>query len=365
MAQLTKEKWFVNDDELDDEQYNIKRMSLKNSYVVKGCAGSGKTILALWRAIEAMNKGESCKIIVYTIALKRFIVAALSNQPFIEFDTELIQTYGGWDHYLNPGVSHFIIDEAQDFTTHEINILKNKAGISIAFFGDSAQKLYPEKTIRIGQEEHRLKTLSVEDIAAHLNLPIRTLKYNHRLPKTIARFAQGLSSSPERLEGLCKKDGLRKPQIVYCADRAAEIDYIVNYIETQGLTDVGILLPHNNLVESVFWEFLDRDVPVEAKYRYDTADGNTNHDDLNFSTDSPKIMTYHSAKGLQFQTVFLPFCSRETYLNKTPLYVACTRSSDDLKITYSGELNQYLNDLSKDHYDFLLWDNKRVTTVSS
>ena len=60
-------------------------------------------------------------------------------------------------------------------------------------------------------------------------------------------------------------------------------------------------------------------------------------------------MTYHSAKGLDFDNVFLPFCNAGLYLAnnegiaKTLFMVGMTRSRNNLYITYHGYSSDYLN----------------------
>lgn len=61
------------------------------------------------------------------------------------------------------------------------------------------------------------------------------------------------------------------------------------------------------------------------------------------------IMTYHSAKGLDFDEVFVPFVNSNLFINsnkelsKTLFMVAMTRARNDLYLTYSGYPNEYLD----------------------
>ncbi|MCW3084248.1 MAG: hypothetical protein JWP12_1614 [Bacteroidetes bacterium] len=358
-----RESWFISESELDDNQYNIKRMSLNNSYVVKGCAGSGKTILAIWRAIEVLATGEDCRIIVYTKALKKFMKDVLTDNPYAKDSWKKVMTYDQWKYAGMPTVTHLIVDEVQDFTLEEIESFQKNATISMALFGDTAQKLYPIKTVRdyTTKTEKKEKTLSVEEIAATLNLPIRNLKINHRLPKKIARFAQHLNSTSDPLESQCKKEGARIPTIAVCKSDTAEIEFIINQITSKGLRDVGILLPDNEAAERLFNELLARDITCEVKYRKKKSDSDDEEDiaanpdvmTLDFMTDNPKILTYHSAKGLQFENVFLPFCSKQNskIKEKTPLYVACTRASQELTITCTNDFHSYLEPIPNGLYE--------------
>ena len=66
------------------------------------------------------------------------------------------------------------------------------------------------------------------------------------------------------------------------------------------------------------------------------------------------IMTYHSAKGLDFENVFLPFLSRRLFisrnedLSKTLFMVAMTRSRNNLYLTYNGMKHEYITKFTGD-----------------
>ena len=64
------EKWFISN--LDDSQRKIIVQSIDDDIIVQGAAGSGKTNLAIHRALQAKGKG-SYAIVVLTVALKRMI----------------------------------------------------------------------------------------------------------------------------------------------------------------------------------------------------------------------------------------------------------------------------------------------------
>jgi DNA helicase IV len=347
-----KENWFINESELDDEQYDVKRLSAETSYVIKGCAGSGKTILALWRAVELTQQGQDALVIVYTGALKLFIQAALKHNPLEKGMTVQVLSEYAWRKDGKPVKAHLIIDEAQDFTVDEISEFRKSATVSIALFGDSAQKLYVNKPIYDENDEEigTALTLTVEEIAEHLGLPIRSLKKNHRLPKKVARFAQHLSSSSESLEMQCQKEGERLPNIVRCLSGDNEIDHIIQVIKSRGLRDVGILLPNNDMVEAVYNAITSKGMLCEFRKRK----GNNRDTKMDFASDNPKVMTYHSAKGLQFQTVFLPYCSKfnTKIWQKPPLYVACTRASQQLVVTYTNEPHEFFAAIPNEIYEF-------------
>ena len=58
------------------------------------------------------------------------------------------------------------------------------------------------------------------------------------------------------------------------------------------------------------------------------------------------ITTAHLAKGLEFDEVIVPFASADTYkteVDKQMLYIACTRAMHGLRVTYSGDLTEFLS----------------------
>ena len=74
-------------------------------------------------------------------------------------------------------------------------------------------------------------------------------------------------------------------------------------------------------------------------YRFNKGDNDFDYvDNLNFNTTLPKIMTYHSAKGLQFDMVILPLYNGASDDEaKKALYVAMTRTMHSLYVLYSTQ----------------------------
>ena len=118
------------------------------------------------------------------------------------------------------------------------------------------------------------------------------------------------------------------------------------------MKNVGILVPNNDLVLSTMKSFNELQFPCEFKYNAGYND-KRNRVTLDFTTNIPKLMTYHSAKGRQFETVFLPFYEGGTDKEaRKALYVAMTRTYRFLYIMYSGgTLSQPLQNVPSYLYD--------------
>jgi len=342
---MPREKWLVDPAELDEFQREIRQLSTSDSYIVKGCAGSGKTILALYRAndvrIEAIAKGgiPSFTMIVLTKALQAFIQSGIKE---LGIGPRQVVYFKQWDG--NP-VDHLIIDEAQDFKKEDIEEFKAAHTKSIMLYGDSQQRVYNDG-------------LSIEEIAHQLGLVEKDLFKNYRLPKLIASFASHLGSD-KKLESKCVKNGTEKPRLKKFNTWQDELDYIIREIRTRNYTDVAILLPFNDTkvapynnfhrnIETVKEYFDNIGVRPEYKFNRDM--------ELDFDSSLPKVMTYHSSKGLQFETVFVPFCDFPQHDSwfigryQNALYVALTRTYRNLYLTYSEDLTPFFKGIPPSKY---------------
>lgn len=336
---MAKESWYINESELDDYQVNIVRRNLQSSFIVKGCAGSGKTVLALWRAKELAEQGNGdYLIIVFTKALKQFIEDGIHA---IGVDESKVLYHWEWvNHHHRASAEYVIVDEVQDFDVEELRELQQAAKKHLILFGDSAQQLYKDIP-------GKGTLLTMEEIQVQTDIPMENLVINHRLPKTIARVAEQVSLSNDPLVNRCKKEGVSKPRLVKCSSFEEELEYIKDVVEAQKYTDVGILFPTNSDVQKAKNYYDKKNWGVEAKIGY-----GSDSMDLNFQTDNAKLMTYHSSKGLQFEAVFLPRCNYSGNRNRNPLYVALTRPYRDLFILYSGNLSNLLDGVSRDNFEF-------------
>lgn len=66
--------WMIKESELDDDQIKVLMGTLDKSCIVSGCAGSGKSVLALIKAQRIQKEfGNNYKIIVFTKALCNYM----------------------------------------------------------------------------------------------------------------------------------------------------------------------------------------------------------------------------------------------------------------------------------------------------
>lgn len=422
------EKWFISN--LDDSQRKIIVQNISDDIIVQGAAGSGKTNLAIHRALQAKDKG-SYAIVIFTVALKRMIAYGMQS---LGLDKERIAYEWAWtnrgfdltgDVYWERGnnnilylvndldvrkfvrtektptsygidfadwveskfynafgrrvswfkettytsgfdvtntekfelipsgtlykqsedvIDYLIIDEAQDFniSDYRSKIIPHK-GKSLSLFGDSVQQM-------------NYKGSSIDDIANVLNYKRFNLEYNYRLPKSIAKMAQQLQDVKVDLLTNNLKDGgnsdypnYPKPTITKYSSKEKELEGIVNRIKMEDLDDVAILLPNETDVREVNKYLNDCGIKTQVHYRTGKVVPFHTINTLDFSNnDLPCILTYYAAKGSEFDNVFIPFANEANGCTRNSFYVACTRSSRSLYISYAGKRISYLNNVSPD-----------------
>ena len=307
----------------DQHQQIILNMSAERTTVVKGIAGSGKSLCLLWKARQVSTFTASYAIIVYTKSLKQFFVDELSK---IDQTGKHVYYFKEWQNSTKPNYKYMFIDECQDFNAQEIADFRAH-GKYCWFFGDTYQSI-------MGFDNHSVQ--SVEATARQIGVHPQDLCINHRL--TIENAKVGETIYPKtRLSFACIKHG-PKPRLI---KTVAQLDKIIELINN-GLTNVGILVYYNGQVEYIRDYFQSKGIPVQWKTQDEM--------DIDFKSTSPKIITWHCAKGLQFNDVFIPCCGLDEYkqyvnwprdpmTEKIPaLYVATTRPLENLYLIYSNKL---------------------------
>jgi superfamily I DNA/RNA helicase len=232
---------------------------------------------------------------------------------------------------------HIVIDEGQDFSPEMIRSLTKAIPIdgSLTFFGDVAQQIYG----------HRMSWRS-----AGLSLTkVWEFKENYRNSKQIAKLALAISQMPyfkgvpDLIEPVSPPAAGPLPTLVKCSSINQEITLTASQaIEAAKTQNVAILL-RNREDEKLISGYLPN-----GSIRL--------HRDMTTWQAKPGIRygTYHSAKGLEFDMVILPFCSKERLPDPEAvtifgeedakaqdgrlLYVGVTRAKTRLIMTYTGEV---------------------------
>lgn len=337
---MPRRQFYIRESELDDFQHSLVTRRLDSSMVVSGCAGSGKSVIALHKAkaIQEQKMG-TYRFIVFTKALDKYMSDGIRTLGLTPAN---FTYYEDWKKHGCQIADFMIVDEAQDFDRSEIEALM-KANKACFFFGDSSQSMY--KSLKT--------TLSIPEIVGLTKFEPKTLEFNYRLPKKVARLAAlvGEGDGMADLECRCREEGAELPHIDRYPSLETQLDAVHRITANRHFEDVGILFPTNNDVKAAYKYLRSKGANVEAKYE-DKQNWSQSKMDLDFSqtNSNPKLMTYHSAKGLQFESVFLPDCHASLPRDRSRLYVALTRTYQSLYIMHTGHLSPFFDPVSKHLY---------------
>jgi len=369
------ESFYVKESQLDLQQKVVLQKKLAQNLVVTGGAGSGKSILALLKAKAMLNNNDRVLYVVKTVALNTYMDAGVSAEAKKEEKEKLQSIVGNssnriwgrlkssicsfnhcfkwvknedneWEN-LGWRKGHFdyiILDEATDLKMPEIQILKDHCKYFVAF-GDDDQQLF-------SFIDTRTKVSQIADEVGIKEEDIDNLIYNHRLPKKMARLVVYLhprikpnTPDSENFIRRCLVEGTELPHIFQYSRENEQFDEIIKIVKNKngGLKSVGILFRDNESMKRAYRYFIENDLPTSM-----VIDSQTTGEA--FDSAAPNLMTYHGAKGLQFETVFIPNCSDPGY-DKAPLYVALTRTYSSLYIMYTGLKPHFISQIPSELYE--------------
>ena len=194
--------WDVDEESMDDDQLDLIERTLDKSMLVAGCAGSGKSVIAMHKAEQIAQQGEDVILIAYTKSLTGFMNVGKSIGPYRFY------YHNQWVKQGKPQADYIIVDEIQDFTQEEIQDFIQAANKYYMFFGDTAQSIY---------KQYGKQTLTIEEIAKLTGLNVLKLYNNYRLPRSVAKITQdyvGVNVDPYK-EKVYQNKEKSLPYIIY------------------------------------------------------------------------------------------------------------------------------------------------------
>lgn len=383
--------WMIREDQLDPDQRDFINVEAKRNgnIWVQGFAGSGKSVLLVHSLKNILQKEPNAKVavVVYTHSLIDMFKTGmqelnLSNSipvmTYIEFCDKNSQHY-----------DYIFCDEVQDLPSRVLYAMKNRAR-KVIVAGDSNQSIYDTDP---RWNEPVVDPTQVGDI---INARAFTLNMIHRLTRSIINAVQKLLPSMN-IWG-AKRDLTKQDVNIRLCEASSEQEE-VRYIYNEALkgANVGdtsaILFPTTNSIT----KFANLVLAVNNKSQWDEKKNNygkPDYGDLNrhFRASSVKLqfigsgygslknaeqnkeailMSYHSAKGLDFDNVFLPFLNTHFYLHpsnaETLFMVAMTRSRKNLYLTYYGYTHDLVDKFKGECTEISISDilNQRTTNRST
>lgn len=404
-----------NTDVENDREESIKildREQEKEAYkigpghrVIKGVAGSGKTVLIAYRAkiLKMINPNWKILIICYNITLKNYIRDYLLKSITLgqEVNTDDIEIYyfhefikikynvytedrpKDWvilqnqiseklNQRLNAGqiegeiYNAILIDECQDLVTDYIKFLvhllkKNTDHLLIA--------LDPDQNIYNFGNKISWKSLGIEATGRRT----KELKKSYRNTAEILEFAKKFNPNKNDddqndintplFPDFHERHG-NSPIIKPFETDLSIVDYIINEINNLvtdrklKYSEIGILFTKKNTLRNnqtkrngpfSYYNLLLNKLN-ELNIPFKKIETVTDKSKFDFQSNEIKIISIHSVKGYEFKTVFFINLENDWIyddLTRTLIYVGITRAQDLLYIPYliKGKHLKYINEM--------------------
>ena len=354
--------WMIPADKLDADQYHFmfNELPKPGNKWINGFAGSGKSILLIHALNDVLKKNPHARVLLtyYTHSLEQMYKIGMHELnvygSHVEFKTYL-------NYQKKPERFDYIFcDEVQDLTAEALQLMRSNC-TQLFVAGDPNQSIYDSYGI-----------VQADKIGEITNSQEFTLTTVHRLTKSIVKLISSLLPSMGILKA--KNNPMKKDTTVRLAEFSnlqEEVKYVVE--KSNEAIEIGnsvaILLPsHKDIRQFIdlYCERYNMDKWIKVENRWGKPDYNAMNDyfqyfplhyignsygDLVMASQKRKVilMTYHSAKGLDFDDVYLPFVNESTEIQSDILFmVALSRSKDTLSITYSGKGHEYLQRIEKD-----------------
>jgi len=346
--------WMIKYDKLDDDQKDFvdKEINSRGNIWIKGFAGSGKSVMlihALRKKLDSSPNANVC-VVVYTHSLIDMFKTGMAElgMPSVPVMT-YYQFKKGFQTY-----DYIFCDEVQDLPADVLSQMKERSQ-HVYVAGDSNQSIYEN-------------TVTPSEIGNIINARPFVLTRIYRLTRSIMNAVSNLLPNMDIFgsrRDMTKKDVSVRLGKAY--DKKEEVKYIweqASNATSEGYTAV-VLLPKHDYIFDFANQLLRNNGKTEWSFQENNY-GKPDYNSLNrhFRSQGLKVeyvgnsygsfqnaernrnlilMTYHSAKGMDFDNVFLPFLSDDISISRrdeeTLFMVAITRSKMNLFITYSGYLH--------------------------
>lgn len=366
---MIDDTWWVDEDDLDEDQKKVIPLGLEGNHLLLGPPGSGKTNLLLLRANYLSIAGKSdLVILVFNRPLREFIASGATRY---KFSLSKVQTYYNWaknllsnhnidipesDNFLktrenllsglgqlidqekinNKYLDAILLDEAHDYLPEEVETLRK---FSSRFFAvaDPQQQIY-------------YKDSKVIDYIQTFSETIR-LKHHYRNGINICELADLVMKGKDSYTRLkptskYKEDLLPSRARPYqCSSIKEQCKIAIAQIETQIKAYpgelIGVICPSKEaLLNEVIPEFLNSSLSNACIFQtresgYEAFD----------SMRPVCLSSLHVSKGLEYRAVHIIGC--ETFLdffktNRKMTFTGITRAKTSLCLYYSGEIYGYL-----------------------
>lgn len=347
--------WMIKYDELDDDQKDFvdNEINSRGNIWIKGFAGSGKSVMLIHALRKKMDSNPNANVcvVVYTYSLIDMFKTGMAElgMPSIPVMTyhQFKKGHGSYDYIF--------CDEVQDLPADVLRQMKERSQ-HVYVAGDSNQSIY----------ENRVTPSEIGNVINARPFELtRIYRLTSSIINAISRLLPNMNIFSAR-RNMNEVDVSIRLKQAY--DKSDEVKYVwqeASNATSEGYTAVVLLPKRDDIIDFAnillsnegkpqWAEVADKwgDKPDWFKLNQHLLQNNIKLEYVgngigSFQNAERKrnliLMTYHSAKGMDFHTVFLPFLSDDLYITKgdeeTLFMVAMTRSKRNLFLTYSGYLH--------------------------
>lgn len=349
-------------EELKEKQLDVLEYPLNQPLFVVGPPGSGKTILACHRARMAANHvteqygdHKPVGIVTYNRMLRR-LLELLSGAPLpsisiwtmhqftwrdfkekaqIDPPTSSYNSYIFlWEKLLKrmqsvkseiPKMRHIVVDEGQDLPAKFFRYIAKFSSDVLTVFADEEQALNNQRT----------SILQIKR-AGFLNDPL-ILSENHRNSPEVARLAQHFHDGKLPVTNVLRAESGNLPRLVCKSDLRSKVRFVSNWYRTYGGI-VGAIVSTNDFGK-LLHKALQEKLPDTRIDLYDSNE--RNEDSINLLSSGITVLNKESAKGQEFDTVFVlqleHFIPCSDAAARRAMYMMCARARDNLFLVCGQE----------------------------
>ncbi len=362
-------KWMITEDKLGTDQVDLidEIGKINNKPIwIKGHAGSGKSVLLLHSLADYLVKKPTANVcvVVFTRALVDLLETGLRQIPKLSGKNIPVLTIYQLKYRIEKGMANYdaiFCDEVQDLPLEFIQSIKSVCK-HLIIAGDAEQSIYNSVPI---WDQRPATSKEIQDSIVPIEKKLGVI---YRLTESVLKVLKNVFPSMlNDMPNIARVDTEIKLYQSNSQDNEQEIKYCWDEIKqtnTLRTAEVSAVLisGHDAIME--FVNTVLRIEKIEPWQRVDGKDRKPDYEALNLFlknngvpimyvgnnygslSDADRenkvvLMTYHSAKGLDFDYVYLPMANDDMYIHSnidSLLLVALSRSKSGLFISYTGSL---------------------------
>lgn len=342
-------------EDLSKEQDLIYNLGLDGNHLVSGPPGTGKSVMALYRAQVLTFDDRDPDVLMYSNVLRQYTASAAAEvgidgrvSTFHSWFSAFWQKHYGkkppthagdsysydWDevpqHFLKkmPDIGtldDLLVDEGQDLPLGFYRMTRFLAK-NITVFADENQQLFEQNT-------------TLKEIASAIGADeCLDLKRNYRNSAEIAAVARTYYvGTPTGVPDPPTRHG-DKPTLRRYEQTEDFVDFVVRYASGRTNLNLGIACPDAATQKRLLrlLEVRKPAIPVQAYISSDRS-----RKVLDFEKPAITLVHYRSLKGLEFDTLFVPELQRApvdatSASIRMMFYVVMSRARDELHLSWSG-----------------------------